>query len=658
LKNIHLLDNSLINKIAAGEVVERPASVVKELAENSMDAGADKITIEIKDGGTKLIKITDNGSGIPENQVKLAFERHATSKIASFDDLSSVLTFGFRGEALASVSSVSQTEIFTRTQQQEVGVHLQIDAGVISKEENIALNKGTIISVSNLFYNTPVRRKFLKKPSTESAYISETIDHLALGNPHISFTYINNGNEVLRTNGDGNLKNAMFYIYGRDTASKMLEVKKSKNGFTIKGLVGKPQLSRANRSHGLFFINGRFIKSDVVKNAVEDAYKGKMMVGKFPVYALDLTVPADTVDVNVHPAKLEVRFSNEDFIYDFIKSAVEETFKNEILIPDVSFENKSLEETTGKRAYKAEFQRTLEEFLLSDDNDDEEPLLEVETDKKLYVSEPVENEKDTEVHSKAKFSREQFINVSEILSDFEKEDISEIKTESHMTDNSVENTDEIKCEDIQRKKAESDKACEKKSFFRNYKIVGQIFSTYWIIEMNNNMYLIDQHAAHERVLYEEFTKKIKNGAVASQQLLKPVSTKVDAVQERAIKDNMELFEKFGFEIEEFGDLTYVIRAVPYVFENPSSPDFFIEIADMLSQGKKLNGIYDTREDAIATMSCKAAVKGNNKLSYMEAKTLIEKMMQIENPFSCPHGRPTIVEISKYKIEKLFKRIQD
>lgn len=336
--NIHLLDNSLINKIAAGEVVERPASVVKELMENSIDAGATSITVEIKEGGIGLIKITDNGKGIPKDEVKTAFMRHATSKLSSIEDLEDILTLGFRGEALSSIASVAQVEMITKTKESSTGTKIVINGGIVEREEEAAANNGTVFEVKNLFYNTPARRKFLKKPATEGGYVSEAVNRIALGHPEIAVKYINNGNTIMQTNGNGDIKSAMLYIFGKQMASQMLEVSYSKEGFSVEGLTAKPEMSRGNRNYENFFINGRYIRSSVVQNAAEDAYKGKLMLGKFPVFVLNLKVPANTVDVNVHPTKLEVRFSDENLIYDIIYNAITKALKQTELIPVVTWD--------------------------------------------------------------------------------------------------------------------------------------------------------------------------------------------------------------------------------------------------------------------------------------------------------------------------------
>lgn len=648
--NIHLLDNSLINKIAAGEVVERPASVVKELMENSIDAGATSITVEIKDGGIGLIKITDNGKGIPEDEVKTAFLRHATSKLKAIEDLDDILTLGFRGEALSSIASVAQVEMITKTNESSTGTKIVINGGIVEREETAAANNGTVFEMKNLFYNTPARRKFLKKPATEGGYVSETVNRIALGHPEIAVKYINNGNTIMQTNGNGDIKSAMLYIFGKQMASQMLDVSYSKDGFSVEGLTAKPELSRGNRNYENFFINGRYIRSSVVQNAAEDAYKGKLMVGKFPVFVLNLKVPANTVDVNVHPTKLEVRFSDENLIYDIIYNAVTKALKQTELIPVVTWDK-------PKKIKSDNVQATIEDIKnekpAGDFSYDAEPLINEYSVAENSTSGEKKSVKENESKNSILNAMDKLYKNDESIlkADIDNDKFDAEKNDSEKFDGK-ENTD--KRTDI---KAENKIISEKKPFFNNYRIIGQIFATYWIVEQNNCMYLIDQHAAHERALYEDFMEKFKTSSVSSQQLLQPIAVNLSESEKAVVEDNMELLESFGFEIEEFGARTYAVRAVPYVFDAPSNVSFFTDIIDMLAD-KNMKSLYDTKEDAIAMMSCKAAVKGNDRLSYTEAQELIQRLLKLENPFNCPHGRPTIIEMTRYELEKKFKRIQD
>lgn len=644
MNNIRLLDNNLINKIAAGEVVERPASVVKELMENSIDAGATSITVEIKEGGISLIKITDNGKGIPKEELKTAFLRHATSKLRTLDDLEDIMTLGFRGEALSSIASVAQVEMITKTKDSQVGHKIVINGGVVEKEEESAGNNGTVFTMKNLFYNTPARRKFLKKPATEGGYVSEVVNRIALGHPEIAIKYINNGNTIMQTNGSGDVKSVVLYIYGRQMASQMIETSYSKDGFTVEGLIAKPELSRGNRNYENFFINGRYIKSNIVQNAVEEAYKGKLMVGKFPVFVLNLKVPANTVDVNVHPTKLEVRFSDDNLIYDIMYNAVLKALKKTELIPEVTWDK-------PKKVKSDNVQGTLEDITFNNSVENKAENIEkkavVENDFK-YDDKPIFSNQS--VAEKAPEPKNPVLNA-----------INKVYQEHY--DNEEKSVEKpVETENISKKPEEKpilneQKEEKRKPFFNNYRIVGQLFATYWIVEQNNCMYLIDQHAAHERALYEDFTEKFKNSQISSQQLLQPIAVNLSEGEKVIVEENMELLESFGFEIEEFGARTYAIRAVPYVFNSPSNVSFFMDIVDTLAD-KNLKSIYDTKEDAIAMMSCKAAVKGNDRLSYSEAQELIQRLLSLQDPFTCPHGRPTIIEMTKYELEKKFKRIQD
>lgn len=624
MSKIHLLDNNLIDKIAAGEVVERPASVVKELLENSIDAGATALTVEIKEGGIAFIRITDNGRGIPKDEIRTAFMRHATSKLNKFEDLEDILTLGFRGEALSSIASVADVEMITKTDSDSEGTKIELSGGRIIEEMPAAAETGTIFTVKNLFYNTPARRKFLKKAATESGYVAEVVNRIALGHPHIAVKYINNGNVMLQTSGNSDLKTAVFHIYGREQAAKMTPVLLEKNGYTIEGLTAKPELSRANRTYENFFINGRYVKSSVVSNAAEEAYKGRLMGGRFPVFALNMTVPKNTVDVNVHPTKLEVRFSDEDFIYELVYSAVTKALSTEQLIQEVTWDKPPKKPEQKSEQVKID--------LDADFSYTAKPKSEQE----LRLAEDYTQ---TEQKPKSTVS-------SAIESLYAEKPKPEIKKEIPPVSTYIIKEEKNVSEPVK---------AEKKKFFTHYKIVGQLFNTYWIVEQDDKMYMIDQHAAHERVLYERLVKKVSEGESVSQLLLQPIAVSLSESEKQIVEDNRELLESFGYEIEELGPKACALRAVPFVFDTPSGASFFMDIIDTL-RDKNLKSIYDTKLDALATMSCKAAVKGNNKLSLTEARELVEQMLSLENPFNCPHGRPTIIEMSKYEVEKKFKRI--
>lgn len=628
MDNIRILEDNIINQIAAGEVVERPSSVVKELVENSIDAGATSITVETKEGGISLIRVSDNGRGIPSDEVLSAFMRHATSKIANMDDLEKVMTLGFRGEALSSISSVSQVEMITKTASQITAKRLEIEGGKITAEQDIGAVDGTTIKVRNIFFNTPARRKFLKKPGTESGYISDIMNKVALGHPHISFRYVVNDSEILYTNGNGDLKTVIFNVYGKDVAKKLIKAEYAKDDFKIEGYICHPEINRSNRSYGNIFINGRFIKSDIIQSAVEEAYKTKIIIGKFPVFVLNLTINPRLVDVNVHPTKLEVRFSDERRIFDLFFEAVDTALKNENLIP--SYEVKTKENPFTESSYQIENYHK--------DNH------------KVYNS-PLLNFTNTENETAYKEEKPRYsVNISEIVKDIYKEN-------KEQDGGYVREAKPVYYSASEDNAKPAPEPCVK-PFFNNFRIIGQFFNTYWIIEQNESIFLIDQHAAHERVLFEKLMKKFKSKDIISQRLLSPLGVDLSDKEREILINNMTLFKDFGFEIESFDDESFALLAVPFILKDPASPKFFMDIIDMLSEeGPKLENIYDTKIDAIAMMSCKAAVKGNDRLSYMEAKNLIDELLKLENPFTCPHGRPTVIELKKYEVEKMFKRIQ-
>ena len=654
MKEIKLLDKATINKIAAGEVIERPGSVVKELVENSIDAGADFITIEIKEGGISFIKVSDNGKGISKDYVKTAFLSHATSKLSEIEDLEFIMSMGFRGEALASIAAVARVEMVTKTADDTLGTKIEINGGEFVSETNVSCSEGTVITVKNLFYNVPARKKFLRKPSAEAAYISDMINKLALGHKDISFKYINNGTEILYTSGNNDLRTVFYSIYGKNAAMKTIPMEYTSGNLKISGLLGKPDLVRSNRSYESIYVNGRYVKNSLISSAVEEAYKTRIIIGKFPVFVLDLRLPPALVDVNVHPAKTEIRFSDEKQIYEFVFNAVNKTLKSLILIKQDDFEGKTTKD--------------VRELM------DNEPVYSVKEPENepaaIDMKKAFENDSDI-------FEPEAWEKTSDAENSAEKGAAEDVSSNNEHPPVEIPETGEINWDKgafkfkeplasytaykTAEKMSLDDSFYEKnetgnKAFFKNYRIVGQIFSTYWIIEQDHSMYIIDQHAAHERILFEQFMNKYKDGSVISQRLLEPMKLNLTEKEKYVLEENEKMLSDFGFDIEEDSTGGYALSSVPMIFQNPAGEDFFMDILSALEKNN-VKSVYDTKELAIATEACKAAVKGNNKLSYEEADEIIKGLLKLENPFTCPHGRPTIIQMPKYELEKKFKRIQ-
>ncbi|MCL2285714.1 MAG: DNA mismatch repair endonuclease MutL [Firmicutes bacterium] len=628
MKPIIQLDQSLINKIAAGEVVERPLSVVKELTENAIDARATVITVEITDGGLTMVRVTDNGGGISADELQLAFSRHATSKIASLDDLFQVQTLGFRGEALSSIAAVSQVEMITKTPHAVMGTRVEIHGGVIQSRQSIGCANGTTVVVANLFYNTPARRKFLKKPPSEAGYISDCLQRLALGNPGLQLRYINNGKIIFQSGGNGDLKTAMLNIYGREVATKVIDVDASQEELRLFGLVGKPETARGNRQHGTFFINGRYIQSRLLTNAIESAMKTMLPAGKFPLFALNLSLPFDMLDVNVHPTKMDVRFAEEDAIFSFVEEAVREALSEHNLIPSVRQKAKSSESVAE--------QEQLSLFPTYPEKPVEEPLSEKELADLFSPDEEPERDIETVI-------RELYLNPSKAIS---------AKEKTNFTSADLPEQRQISAEEL------STPSLPKPRFFSTYQIHSLIFNTYWLVTQEESLYLIDQHAAHERVLYERLLATVRERAVSSQQLLLPIPLRLTPREKQTLADNMEYFNNFGFEISADDDNPddYTITAVPLLFNGPLHSGFFSDLLDKIDEvGFSKESAYDHKTELIAMASCKAAVKGGDNLSEQEAHALITQLLELENPFTCPHGRPTIIEFTRQELERRFKR---
>ncbi|MCL2501135.1 MAG: DNA mismatch repair endonuclease MutL [Defluviitaleaceae bacterium] len=606
MKPIIQLEQRLIDKIAAGEVVERPLSVVKELIENAIDAGAGIVTVEITDGGLEAIRVTDNGVGIPADQLLLAFARHATSKIAQAEDLFAVRTLGFRGEALSSIAAVAHVEMITKSQNAVTGVRAEVHGGTFINRQEIGCANGTTVIVSNLFYNVPARRKFLRKPATEAGYISDCLQKLALGNPGLCIRYISNGQSVFQTNGNGDLRTAMLNVYGREVAGKLITVdaNNTKNGsFSLRGLLGKPEIARGNRSHGTFFINGRYIQSRLPATAAEAAFKTMLPGGKFPLYVLNLTLPTESLDVNVHPAKMDVRFADETAVCDFVRLALEEALDNHNLFPTARFIRNN--ESVIKELDQIQIQP-------------EEPRPHYYT--MQTKPEPTEGLTLRENENKQIKNN---VNVEKAIP----------QKESNFT---------------------FTESPSPTPFFRHYRIHGLLFNTYWLISQGESLYLADQHAAHERVLYEELLRRASALQIHAQPLIAPVPLRLTPREAQTLRDNSEHFARLGFEISWDGEPA--LAAVPFLFKGPITGGFFMELLDKLSETSPSGeSIYANKTELIAMSACKAAVKGGDNLSEEEAHDLLRQLFNMDNPFTCPHGRPTIIEITRRELERRFKR---
>lgn len=658
MAQIQLLDTHTINKIAAGEVVERPASVVKELVENSIDAQASSITIEIKNGGVDFIRITDNGKGISKDEVEIAFLRHATSKITSAEDLSHVLSLGFRGEALASIGAVAKVELLTKTPNALTGKRVEVEAGQILHSEEIACPAGTTIIMRQLFYNVPARRAFLKSTATETSKIAEVVYKLALAHPEVAIKYIQNNKLVFQTAGNYDLKRCVFSLYGKDTAKDTLPIQYEEDGIQISGLIGLPTLTRANRQYEQFFINGRTIKSNLLQKATEEAYKTLVTIGKFPFVILHLNLPPEEVDVNVHPTKLEVRFSDSDRVYQAVYNGIRQHIQGENLIPEVRQLGKAPAykpapiEATG--AIKVESFFNKPQFHKSyDPNKLVDAPLKQKDDFNLAKSiyKPLFNETKVEEETSTLNS----------LATKPMETIGENKEEPLVP--LVGEQESLTKEQVLTIQNEGDTLLEEETTEPykpvegvDYKIIGQIFNTYWILEYGNQVLLMDQHSAHERVMYEQYMKDFTTSNVSTQILLMPETLHVSNGELLFIETHLELLQRLGFGLELFGEASIIIREVPYLFNHPMSISAFRDLLDSIDV-KKTTNLYEMREEHIIQLSCKSAIKAHDQLTHAECRALIEALLTLENPYTCPHGRPTLVKLSKTDIEKIFKRIQ-
>lgn len=666
MPNIEVLDQQTIDKIAAGEVIERPASVVKELVENAIDARATAITVEIKEGGISFIRITDNGWGIEKEQVPLAFLRHSTSKIRSVEDLLTVSSLGFRGEALSSIAAVSQVELITKTAQGISGVRYVIEGSKEKTLEEIGAPDGTTFLVRNLFYNTPARRKFLKTPQTEAGYIGDLMERLAMSHPEISFKFINNNQVKLHTSGNSNLKEIIYHIYGRDIASNLLEIQGENELFSVKGFIGKPLISRGNRNFENYFINGRYVKSSLIAKSIEEGYKSFVMQHKYPFTVLHLSINGQLLDVNVHPTKMELRFSNGEAVYHFLEKLIRDTINQGELVYQVSLEKereaKAREEQERKERLKSE-QHAPEPFEAKRLEAIRASIRKDSPYEKKYSQMPVstkdnplrENRPSNMVAESSSYTSKQ--EPTEKQDTLIKQEPTFIKQEPHVVNN-VENKlpeQEVQQEIIQNPVQEDMRKLLDVSSKKDHRIIGQIFETYWLIEFDDHLYIIDQHAAHEKVLYERTMRSLENKEFTSQTIYPPVLLTLNMQEEELLKKYMDYFKKLGFEIEPFGGKEYSVTAVPGNLFGLDGKQLVVEILDSLASFHG-NEKPDMITEKIASMSCKAAVKGNQKLSMAEIEKLIDELLTLENPYHCPHGRPTIISMSKYELEKKFKRV--
>lgn len=685
---IQVLSQNTINQIAAGEVIERPASVVKELVENAIDAKASGVTVEIKEGGIDFIRVTDNGTGIEKEDVKTAFLCHATSKIRTTDDLLSIGSLGFRGEALASIASVSKTELITKTAEPMTGIRYVIEGGEEVSYEEVGCPEGTTFIVRNLFYNTPARRKFLKSKMTEAGYISTMMERIALSHPEVAIKLIHQNKAVISTSGSGRLKDVIYQIYGKDIAANLIPVELKTPTFSIDGYVGKPVISRGNRALENYFVNGRYIKNNIITKAIEDSYKTWQMVHKYPFTALNLSIEPDLLDVNVHPTKMEVRFKNGEELFSAFFEGIREALASQHHVRKVTLDKKMpamperakpvargaepFEKSRSPlRPVEARQVRPMEEMLKEESRYEVDKIFHKPGTRNLDKTEPVilskpEVKTESVIPSKPQIKTEPIIPSnpkvkpqSVIVSE------SEVKAETAVISKAEKHPKEI----IEPKVAEHPKADEQPpmqlSFLEedvhtedtkdDVTIIGQLFDTYWMLQKGHDLLIMDQHAAHEKVLYEKLLKSYREQTIYKQQLMPPVVINLTLKELDFVKNCEQLFEDFGFTLEEFGTDAYCLRTIPSNLFGMNAQTFFRELLDSMEEEVRKTDM-EMVLDKIATMACKAAIKANQKMTMEEAKELLKECEKLENPYTCPHGRPILISISKREIEKKFKRI--
>lgn len=625
MAKINILDDSTINKIAAGEVVERPSSIIKELVENSIDAGSSYISIEIENGGKGLIRIIDNGSGIDKDDVNKAFLRHATSKINTVEDLSSLESLGFRGEALASIAAVSKLEMLTKTEEALIGLRIVLDGGKIREKEATSANRGTQISVRDLFFNTPARRKFLKSNQAEAQAITDIVNKIAIGNPSIKIKYINNSKTIYETLGDGSIINAIRMIYGRDISENLIEIDYRSKYFNISGYLGNNNIYRGNRNHQHLYINGRYIKSPNISKKINDAYKAIIPINKYPIYFVNISVDPAKVDVNIHPSKLEVKFDQEEEILNELSD-----FVRGILLKS-SLVGRYKDNSRGKDLYNKNSFAGFNSFSYSPK--------EVENNlTSTAIREDVSNSCSNQNTNESPRVQADMIQTPIRLSD--------------INNGGIQDKKEVDSKMEYQQSSFIEESPDRNPDFIGLKFIGIIFDTYIIFSKNDDMIMLDQHAAHERIRFEMYMSKYKANDISVQMLIDPIIMDLDANDMDTVRKNIDVFSSFGFLVEEFGHRSISIRGLPNTFGEPESKRFIYELIDGLG---KIDNIYDTKYDEIAEIACKSAIKGNDKISIEEAKHLIGQLEECSNPYTCPHGRPTMVKMTRYEIEKLFKR---
>ena len=700
MSNIHVLDQITIDKIAAGEVIERPASVVKELVENAIDAGSGSVTVEIKEGGISYMRIADNGCGIARDDVQNAFLRHSTSKIRAAEDLEHIASLGFRGEALSSIAAVSQVEMITKTKEQLLGTRYQIAGGKEEELEDTGASDGTTFLIRKLFYNVPARRKFLKTPITEASHVGDLMTRLALSHPEISFQFINNGQSRLHTSGNGNLKDVIYHVYGREITANLIPLEYKNNGLSLSGYIGAPLISRGNRNFENYFINGRYVKSNIIYRAIEDAYKDK-----FPFTVFHITIDGEHVDVNVHPTKMELRFNNQQEVYNTLYEAIDSALHGRELIPKVTLDEPKVPRaeavpvtkekqnfrTTGssvsfastagnmtKQAAQSEMwagvQTPVKQKTKIPPKEERNLDYFMEQMKKRVTSYHQQNSS-AEVKSRSDIFKpeRQADRIREAVSQYKatardakkqefpkKTDVTpEIpgtaKTRAEKTTANEQGIDIKANEKPEQMDLFEDRFLDKERK-ADYTLIGQIFDTYWLVQFENSLYIIDQHAAHERVLYERTLREMKNREFTSQMISPPIILNLTMQEAELLRQYMDRFTRIGFEFEEFGQDSFAVRSVPDNLFSIAKKDLLLEMIDHLSDELNRNQPSDLIDEKIASMSCKAAVKGNMSLSAAEVDTLIGELLLLNNPYHCPHGRPTIISMTKRELEKKFKRI--